>query len=418
MQEYKIIIKILLEVLSGKNLTESFNGAIDEKINISKIKDIAYGVLRNFYFLEAIFLKLVTKEVKDIQIKLLLIVAFYEIKFTQKPVHAITSDLVNLSYEVTRNQKIKGFVNAVIRTYLREKEQIESGLKSNRAAAYNFPLWWIKKIQTEYPNDYQDILLNSNLIPKTNLRVNLRKISQEKYIEILKDNGIEFTLSENKISLDRTIAVKNIPFFSEGFVSIQDLHAQKLADLFKPNTGDYILDACAAPGGKTCQLLENFAVDILASDISKERLNKVEENLKRLGLKGRLQVADARSSTWWDKKEFDAIIADVPCSASGTLKHNPDIKLQRKPEDIANFVKTQRAIVENLWPMLKVGGMMVYITCSIFREENELNIAYFQQNLPAMQVVEQLQLLPTRSADGFFYCVLTKNSIIAGVAEV
>lgn len=410
MQDYEIIIDILLAVLSGRNLNEVFNESITgvDGINVSKIKDISYGVLRNFYFLNGVIDRLVNKRPSVEVIRIILLVAIYEVTYTKKPAHAITNDIVELGFKFTQNQQTKGFLNAVIRNYIRGKDELVEALKNNQVVKYNFPKWWIAKLTKDYPKQYQQILTGLNFIPKMNLRVNPRVVSQDKYIKLLNDVEIKFILVDNKISLLQTVVVNKLPLFNEGGVSIQDINAQKLLEVLKLKTGDYVLDACSAPGGKICQMLENYDAEILALDIDQKRLDRVQENLDRLNLKANLIAADASSNTWWDGREFNAIIADVPCSASGTVKRNPDIKLNRKPDDINNFVTTQRKIIENLWSMLKPAGTMIYITCSIFKEENEDNISYFKESLPSIKIIESFSLMPTEYTDGFFYCVLKK----------
>ncbi len=199
------------------------------------------------------------------------------------------------------------------------------------------------------------------------------------------------------------------PLFKEGYVSVQDVSAQQLLDFIEIKDEFRILDACSAPGGKACQILENNNVDIIALDIDQKRLAKVKENIDRLELNANLICADATNLNWWDSKPFDMIIADVPCSASGTIKRNPDIKFHRKLKDIKNFVNLQQKIVVNLWNILKPGGKLVYITCSIFKEENELNIDFFKKKLKNIKVNKEINILPTESQDGFFYSILEKN---------
>ena len=482
MHDYQIIIEILSQVLAGRNLNEAFTNGIakaDAQINIGKVKDVSYGVLRYYYSIDAILNKLVAKKPKDQAIYIILLIAIYEIKYTKKPKFAIANDLVELSYTLTKNAQIKNFVNAIVRNYLRTSIEIENDLAAAPEFKYNFPLWWIKKIKEDYRpksplssilnnidtdtntraneidryteiskhgsriksgmtgsvsmitgsvsmitgslpmvtevlppgsiySKYEEVLLNLNQIPKINLRVNVRKTSVNDYVKELQKSAIEYVLIDSKISLTQSISVDKIPLFAEGFVSIQDLNAQKLIDLIKPAAGEYVLDACSAPGGKLCQILENFDVETVGLEIDDSRLDKVRQNLTRLGLIAQLINADASGLDWWDKRQFDLVVADVPCSASGTVKRNPDIKLHRQPSDIANFVTTQRKIITNLWQVLKPGGLMVYITCSIFKEENQDNIKYFSKNLPGIKVIQELKLLPTEFADGFYYCILQK----------
>lgn len=415
MGEYQIIIAILSAVFNGENLGKAFNEhilSIDTNINISKIKDVSYGVLRHYYSITAILEKLVTKKPADEIIRIILLIAIYEVKYTKKPEHAITNDMVEFSFILTKNQQIKGFINAVIRNYIRQKDELDLAIAKNQIAKYNFPKWWINKLTKDYPKQYQQILQNLNTIPRMNLRLNPRQISLDDYTMLLNQENMDHVIIDNKISLTQTISPGKLPLFNDGAVSIQDLHAQKLLDLVNLKTGGYVLDACVAPGGKMCQILENYDVEVLGVDIDQTRLEKVQQNLDRLKLNAQLICGDASSKVWWDGRSFDTIIADVPCSASGTVKRNPDIKLHRKPEDINNFVITQREIITNLWQMLKDGGTLVYITCSIFKPENEDNINYFKKNLPNIKIIKSLSLLPTKFADGFFYCVLQKFTTV------
>ena len=427
MIDYKIILNILVQVIAGKNLTEQFNLNLKNyhndvisncnsyDYNIGKIKDISYGVIRYYYEIKLILDYLIKHEVKNIEIQLILFIAIYEIKYTKKPHFAIANDLVNLTYNITKQEKIKNFINAIIRNYLRNDIEIKNKLNNNIEYTLNFPLWWIKKIKQDYKLQYIEILNNLNLKPKYAIRVNARKMNILEYINILKSNNVEYSIFKDKIILESIGNVDLIPLFNEGVVSVQDVSAQKLIELIPILKHSYILDACCAPGGKMAQILEQYDVDdikLLGIDLSKDRLIKAKETLNRLGLNSSnvvLKVADASKLNWWDLKEFDVIIADVPCSASGTVKKNPDIKLHRKLEYINNFVITQREIIINLWNTLKNGGTLVYITCSIFKEENRQNINYLKTKLNNFNIVKDLELLPTEYSDGFYYCIVQKG---------
>jgi 16S rRNA (cytosine967-C5)-methyltransferase len=406
MNDYLTVLEILNEVFEGRNLNESFASNISsDRNNVSKIKDVCYGLIRNYYIIKIIIEDMVKNKPSDIRVLLILYIGIYELKFTKKPPYAISNDLVELTYHLTDDAKIKGFVNAIIRGFIRNKESIEDAIKSKSEYKYNFPIWMISKLKQEYPKRYLEIMANSSIIPKLALRVNLRKSSFTDYQKLLDKDS--YILIDNKIVLTNSIKIENIPLFKDGYVSIQDVSAQKLIEIATPNDGDDVLDACAAPGGKTCQLLENCNINLTSMDIDDERLNKVRQNLERLQLNATLINADA--STWRSNKQYDFIIADVPCSASGTLKRNPDIKLQRKLSDIAKFVNTQQKIVRNLWSMLKPGGRLIYITCSIFKEENHDNLEYFMQNLSGVKKISELNIIPTEYMDGFYYCVLGKE---------
>lgn len=413
MNEYILILNIINEVIEGKNLTVSFNNNLqssgEEKLNIGRIKDVSYGVIRKYYSLKIVLSKLIMKEIMDRRVELILLIALYEILHTRKPVFAITDSLVSLSLYITKQEKIKNFVNAVLRNFLRKQKEIVSGISSILQYKLNFPEWMVKKIKQQYGNKSIEIIDALNKKPCFGIRVNSKKISQTKYIEELKQKSIDHVIYENKIVLENTIAIKNIPLFEEGYVTIQDIAAQKILDIVTFNTGENILDACSAPGGKTCAILENYDVNILCLDVDGIRLDKVAQNLQRLELNASLKIADATTSNWWDGKPFDKVIADVPCSATGTIKRNPDIKLTRQNKDIGQFVTLQRKIVMNLWDTLKVGGQLIYITCSIFKEENQDNIVHFTQNLAKVKKIADYAILPTKYNDGFYYCILEKT---------
>ena len=412
MTDYIIIIKILLDVLNGKNLTNSFAEHINQtydKINIAKIKDISYGVIRNYNILNCIVTKLVAKK-PNIKIEIIILIGIYELKFSKKPEFAVTNEIVNLSYKVSGRANLKSFVNGVLRNYIRNINTIEIELGKIEEYNFNFPYWLIGKLKHDYPKEYKAIIENLNLKPKLGIRINKKVTTITNYGLKLNEQLIKFQIIDDKIVITDSLTIENIPGFNDGDVSIQDISAQKLIELIKLKPDEYILDACSAPGGKMCQILENSTSNILGLDIDGRRLSKVQQNLTRLKLSANLVIADARKIDWWNGKSFDTIIADVPCSASGTIKRNPDIKLHRKAGDINDFVKTQREIIQNLWQMVKPGGQLVYITCSIFKQENSSNIEYFTSKFKDMQVENELLLLPSPYADGFFYCILRKRN--------
>lgn len=413
MEDYIIILNIIEEVFIGKNLSEIFAKYINEtknSLNIGKIKDISYGLLRYYNKIDNILKILIKKKPNNDKVLIILLIAIYEVNYSKKPKFAICNDLVNFAYFLTKSIKLKNFINGVIRNYLRNIEYIEKKLESNIEYKYNFPLWWIEKLKKDIPKNYNEVLSNLNVIPKLALRINLKKIKFNDYLQLLKKENLSFKIIDNKIVLEDNLNINQIPLFKNGTVSVQDISAQKLLDLINFNDGDYVLDACSAPGGKSCQILENNKVELIALDINENRLKKVKENFERLNLSAKIVCADASNLKWWDNKKFDVIIADVPCSASGTIRKNPDIKLHRKLADIQNFVYTQQKIVLNLWQTLKINGQLVYITCSIFKEENQENIKNLIKKMKNSKIIKELFILPTEFSDGFYYCILEKIS--------
>lgn len=410
MNDYKIIINILDRVINQKkSLNEVYFAIISKETidNQSKIKDISYGVCRNYYRLITIFNILVKKQSEE-KITLLLLIGIYEILYSKKKVYAITNDLVALAFIISNSDFVKNFVNAVLRNFIRTKENIIDEASKNDQYKYNISQWLLLTLRKQYPLNYLKILSSFDLIPKITLRINPRKTSKDAYLHLLDDNNILYEVIDNKIVILDNIRISNLPFFNEGYVSIQDNNAQKLIDLIEFNKNDYVLDACSAPGGKLTQLLENYDINILAIDNSFERLKMVEQNLKRLDLKAIIKEGDASNLKWWDKKYFDKIIADLPCSATGTIKRNPDIKINKLESDINKYVKLQQEIIINLWSTLKSGGFLIYITCSILKEENQDNILKLKKKLANLKIIKEIQLLPDKISDGFYYCILQK----------
>lgn len=408
MEIYLSILNILLEVYSGKNLNDVLLKYTHQD-NFPKIKNISYGILRNYFSINYVIDKLV-KHI-NLQSKVILQIGIFELKFSKKPNYAVINDLVNFSFDLTENEKIKNFVNGVLREYLRQVEKLETEIQKDYSLKYNIPDWIITKLKKQDKENYLKFLNGFNYHPAFGLRVNLRKINQTEYLLKLDEADLEYKLIENKICLVKPVKVTEIPLFHDGFISVQDIAAQSSIDILNKHKVEakYVLDACSAPGGKTCQILENMNCEIIALDIDETRLNKVSDNLNRLNLNAEIKLGNANNKMWWNKKLFDLIIADVPCSASGTIKRNPDIKINRLENDIINFVETQRKIILNLWDTLNKGGFMLYITCSIFKEENQDNIEWFKDRLERFELIEQLQIIPTEYNDSLFYALIKKR---------
>lgn len=408
MEIYLSILNILLEVYAGKNLNEVLV-RYNNQDNFPKIKNITYGILRNYYSINYSIDKLVKHS--NLQSRILLQIGIFELKYSKKPEYAVINDLVNFSFDLTENEKIKNFINGVLREYLRQVELLDLDIQKDYSLKYNIPDWIITKLKKQSKENYLQILNGFNHHPAFGLRVNKRKINQDEYLLKLDEANLEYKLIQNKICLVKPINITALPLFNNGFISIQDIAAQSSIEILTKHQvpAKYVLDACAAPGGKTCQLLENINCKVVALDIDETRLNKVSDNLKRLNLVAELKLGNAMNKLWWNNKLFDLIIADVPCSASGTLKRNPDIKINRRESDIVNFVDTQRNIVINLWDMLDTNGFMLYITCSIFKEENQDNIEWFKSNLNDFELIEQFQIIPTEYNDSLFYALIKKR---------
>ena len=284
-----------------------------------------------------------------------------------------------------------GFINAVLRRFLREQESLCAAARKSPLGAFNHPLWWIERIKLDWPRHWQALLMQANTHPPMTLRINARRGTGAAYVQRLAAQGRHATLlaepalAGQALTLTHPCPVLQLPGFAEGEVSVQDAAAQRAASLLLGDGlphGARVLDACAAPGGKTAQLLERADLDVLALDIAPLRLQRVQETLNRLQLKAQLVVGDAREpARWWDGKPFDAILLDAPCTASGIVRRHPDVRWLRRADDVAALAQTQAQMLQALWPLLKPGGTLVYATCSLFKAEGEQRIAAFMQRL-------------------------------------
>ncbi len=405
MNDYELIIEILNNVYGGKNLTDEIN-KYKNNINISRIKYIVYGVIRNYYSIDFCIHKIVKHISKTNEV--IIQIGIYELNNSNKPDYAVVNTLV----EIVDNKKEKKFINWVLREYQRQKENLSILIIKDYSLKYNMPNWIIDLLKKQYKNNYLKFLDGLNYHPAFGLRVNYIKKSFNEYIEILKQNNIKFIINkDNKICLEKSLDIKDVPLFLDGVSSIQDVAAQYTVDLLTNNNiiPLKVLDACAAPGGKACQILENYNCSLTAMDISSHRLERIKQNLQRLELEAKIIIGNAFNLDWWDKSKFDLIVADVPCSASGTIKRNPDIKVNRSYDDVIKFTVSQRKIVLNLWNCLEDNGYFLYITCSIFRDENQDNIAWFEDNIKGFKLIDELQIIPTEYNDSLYYALVQKN---------
>ncbi len=417
----QIAAEVLGRVLSGRNLNEVLADAVQEREFTAQergaLQDLCYGTLRYYGQLAAMLGALLNKPLTDERIRLLLLVALYQLHYSKAAKHAIVDHAVRLTKRT--NPAAGGLVNAVLRNFLRRQEELVGVAALTEGSRYSYPQWWIDRLRGQYADKTEAVLVAGNSHPPMTLRVNMRRTAVESYLARLAEVGIAGeTNNAQAIQLARPVGVEKLPGFFDGDVSVQDAGAQYAAGLLDVAQGMRVLDACAAPGGKTAHLLESCELELLALDKDAQRLERVRENLQRLGLQASLACGDAAEpAAWWDGRPFDRILADVPCSASGVVRRHPDIKWLRRDADIEGFARQQERILSALWPLLLPGGKLLYATCSVFGRENQQVVdAFLLQHKDAQQVTIQReglingQLLPNNRHDGFFYALLQKNS--------
>jgi 16S rRNA (cytosine967-C5)-methyltransferase len=310
----------------------------------------------------------------------------------------------------------KGMVNAVLRRFLRERDGLLAQALKQPAAQWNYPAWWIEEMKRAYPAQWQAILEAGNQSPPLTLRVNRRKTGVDEYLQTLAAHGIVAgRIGPDAVRLERPLPVAQIPGFADGAVSVQDAAAQLAAPLLDLHEGMRVLDACAAPGGKTGHMLEQAGLDLLALDSDGKRLARIEENLQRLQLRATLRVGDAAAGDWWDGRPFDRILADVPCTASGIVRRHPDIRWLRRKGDAAQLATLSARILDNLWRMLRADGKLLFVTCSLWPQESEMQAAAFAARNNAVRLPAPGQLLPAsgpgQDHDGLFYALFQKTGL-------
>lgn len=397
-------------VFAGQSLADGLLGRIDPLARPA-VQDLVYGSLRAYGRGDFFLSRLLEKPLAVEEVRALLLVALYRLETWPDDVHTVVDQAVSAAGEIAAG-RFRGLVNGVLRNFLRQQTAFSEALAADSVASSQHPAWWLTQLQAAYPVAWPEIVAAGNGPPPMALRVNVRRVSRSAYRTQLADKGITAEpIGESGLMLTRPVSVEILPGFSAGLVSVQDPGAQQAARLLDPAPGSRVLDACAAPGGKTAHLLERADLDLLALDLKPARCRRVADNLARLGLVALVEAADcAALSNWWDGRPFDAVLADVPCTASGVVRRNPDAKWLRRAEDIASFASTQARILDALWQVLRPGGKLLYVTCSVFPAENGEQIERFLGARPQAQRLQEIQLLPTAEHDGFFYCLLEKRA--------
>ncbi|MCZ2721860.1 16S rRNA (cytosine(967)-C(5))-methyltransferase RsmB [Marinomonas sp. 15G1-11] len=394
----------------------------------AKLKEICFGVCRWFPKLNSIALSMLQQpfEEEDYDLYAALLIGLYQLEYMDTPDHAAVNEAVEATKELNKDWAGK-LINAVLRRYLRERNEIVSAIQSMPSVEYVHPKWFIKRLKKHWPDQLDSIVEANNGHPPMCLRVNERHVSRETAIEILQKEGIDTDMgvyATSSLYLKKPVRVNQLPHFELGYFSVQDESAQLAAFILSPKAGEKVLDACAAPGGKTGHLLEKADIDVTAIELEEWRLDKIHENLDRLQLSANVICADASDlNTWWDGTVFDKILLDAPCSATGVIRRNPDIKINRKPKEVEELTQIQKNILQEVWKTLTPGGQLLYATCSILEEENTLQIAHFLDHhndvierdieLPegcGIKTKHGVQLLPQLEGhDGFYYCLLEKK---------
>jgi 16S rRNA (cytosine967-C5)-methyltransferase len=421
--------RCLAAVSNGLSLSQQipiFEQKVIEK-DRALFRQLCYGVLRFYPKLQGISSQLLSKPLKekDRDILMLLLLGIYQLSEMRIPDHAAVSTTVNAT-KALKKPWAKALVNGVLRQWQRKQEQLLAQLTP--AAALSHPEWLHKALTLAWPDHVEQIERANNQHPPMCLRVNRLHLSAQTYLEKLQAQNIEAHLckvAQQGIRLSEAITVDKLPGFAEGQVSVQDEAPQLAATLLSLAPNQRVLDACCAPGGKTCHILETEPEleELIALDIDHQRLDRVEQNFERLQLQAQLIVGDAADpDSWWDGHSFDRILLDAPCSATGVIRRNPDIKLHRTAQDIEQLAALQLQILLALWKTLKPGGLLLYATCSILPDENEQVIARFcQQQIDSEhQAIEAdwgiardygRQLFPvTNDHDGFYYALIAKKS--------
>ena len=428
--------KALAAVLNGKaSLNSSLPTQMDKVEDRDRgfTQDLAFGTARWQPRLSALAAKLLQKPFKaaDADVEALLLVGLYQLLYTRVPAHAAIGETVGCADKL-KKPWAKALLNAVLRRAQRESEALLAELEHDPVVRTAHPRWLQKSLKAFWPEQWEAICAANNAHPPMILRVNRRHHSRDAYLQLLTDAGINATpcvYSIDGIVLEAATDVRSLPGFAEGWISVQDEAAQLAADLLDLAPGQRVLDACCAPGGKTCHILEveKDLAGVVAVDLEAKRLVRVRENLARLGLAAELIAADGRdTATWWDGKPFQRILLDAPCSATGVIRRHPDIKLTRQPDDIAALAVLQGELLDALWPTLEVGGILLYATCSTLPTENTEVIAAFlartsgarELDLATTAGIKQphgRQLLAQEGGhDGFYYAKLIKIAAARG----
>jgi len=426
-----LAVQALLAVLvDGQTLNQAADRAATrcrDPRDAALMKELCYGALRWEPRLAAWLGRLLERPLKagDMDVTLLLLLGLYQLAYMRVPAHAAVQQTVEACRALDKSWAA-GLINAVLRRFQRERAEIEAAVADEPAARYAHPRWFIDEFKQDWPEHWQAMLDAGNERPPMTLRVNSRRRTRDAYLAELQGEGITAKAcvhSGEGVTLDSAVDVSGLPGFAEGLCSVQDEGAQLAAGLLDVHDGMRVLDACAAPGGKTCHLLElHPKLALLAVEQDGKRAGRIRENLVRLGLEAQIKVADAAAPRdWWDGRPFDRILLDAPCSASGVVRRHPDVKSRRTPAEVAAVAGLQARLLDALWPLLAPGGKLLYVTCSVFRRENISPLEAFLAGHPGVSAPPikadwgvsagpgRQVLTGEGGMDGFYYACVEKR---------
>ncbi len=411
------------QVLAGASLSAALPAALGRlreapPAERARAQDLAYGTLRHLGLLDAALGALAQRPPRPAMLRALLLVALYQLEFTEAQPYAVVNEAVRAAADLTSGGA-RGFANAVLRGFQRRAAELRAELcAADAVARYSHPSWWIARLRAQYPADWERLLDLANTKPPMALRVNRLRCGLSDYLALLQDAGIPATpVPPAGALLRQPVPVAELPRFADGWASVQDLGAQHAAELLAAEPGMRVLDACAAPGGKAAHLLERAPVALTAVDRDPQRVPRIEQNLQRLGLAARVLCADAADlDSWWDGRPFQRVLLDAPCSASGVARRHPDVKWLRRPGDLEAFAAEQERVLRGVWRALEPGGTLLYVTCSLFADENQHVVERFletQRDAAPAALPNRpdalWQLLPDAHHDGFFFASLAKT---------
>ena len=425
-----LAVQALMAVLKdGETLTQAADpqaARCDDPRDAALVKELCYGTLRFKPRLDAWLRRLLERPLKavDLDVELLLLLGLYQLAYLRVPAHAAVQQTVEACRGLDKAWAA-GLLNAVLRRFQRERAEIETAVREDLEARYAHPRWFIEELKKDWPTGWEGMLERGLERPPMTLRVNRRRSSRDAYLAELAAAGIAARpcfYSADGVVLESARDVSALPGFAEGRCSVQDEGAQLAAGLLDTQDGMRVLEACAAPGGKTCHLLELFpGLDFTAVELDAKRAQRIRDNLRRLGLAADVKVADAADTTWWDGRPYERILLDAPCSASGVVRRHPDVKARRTLAEVAAAAALQERLLAALWSLLAPGGKLLYVTCSVFQRENVSRlVAFLAERADARALMPAVDwgvaagpgrqvLTGEGGMDGFYYACVEKH---------